>query len=133
MHFYDSIIIEASKMNRFVRFFKRLFVPELTHDAAQEAEKRKKIAKGISDDQIYVQTVRNALKVPEATLSDKLTFAFSSLPEATTNFPFAKDMFIDILDYLMSNEEISVEEVELFKRTIENIGSFEDLMMIATA
>ena len=51
-------------MSRFVRFFKRIFQPpELTHEAAQEAAKRKKIAQGISDDEIYIQTVRNALKV----------------------------------------------------------------------
>jgi hypothetical protein len=117
-------------MNRFVRFFKRFFVPELTHDASREAKKRIKIARGISEDQIYVQTVRNALNVADATLSDKLTFAFTSLPEANTNFTSAKSMFFDILDFLRSENEITSEEVGLYKAQLKNIGSLRDLMMI---
>ena len=90
-------------MNRFIRFFKRLFEPpELSHSAAQEAKRRKNIAARITDDEIYVQTVRNALKVPDASLSDKLTFAFTSLPNVTTNFPYAKNLFIDIIDFMIS-------------------------------
>ena len=119
-------------MSRFVRFFKRIFQPpELTHEAAQEAAKRKKIAQGISDDEIYIQTVRNALKVPDATIVDKLTFAFSSLPEATTNFNYAKELFLDILEFLSSNDEITSEEIELFKVTLEKLNSFEEIMMLA--
>ncbi|MFX1282529.1 MAG: hypothetical protein ACFFB5_02700 [Promethearchaeota archaeon] len=116
-------------MNRFIRFFKKLFVPELSHDASREAKKRIEIARGISEDQIYVQTVRNALKVEDATLSDKLTFAFTSLPEANSNFSYAKDMFLDILEFLMGNNEISSEEVNLYKTQLEKISSLEDLMM----
>jgi hypothetical protein len=116
-------------MNRFIRFFKRIFVPTLTHDASREAEKRISIASKITDDQIHLSTVRNALNTPDATLSDKLTFAFSSLPEAMENFPTAKDMFFDILEFLKSNNEISTEEVLLMKSTLENITSFEDLMV----
>ena len=116
-------------MNRFIRFFKRLFVPpELSHSAAQEAKRRKKIAARITDDEIYVQTVRNALKVPDASLSDKLTFAFTSLPNVTTNFPYAKNLFIDIIDFLISRDEVSSEEAHLLKRSIKNVSSFEDLM-----
>lgn len=118
-------------MNRFVRFFKKLFVPELSHDASREAKKRIEIARSISDDQIYVQTVKNALKVDDATLFDKLTFAFTSLPEASTNFPYAKNIFFDILDYLLRNDEISSEEVNLLKNQLKNVGSLEDLMMTA--
>ncbi|UCG03116.1 MAG: hypothetical protein JSW11_03820 [Candidatus Heimdallarchaeota archaeon] len=118
-------------MNRFIRFFKKLFVPVLSHDASQEAKKRRKIAQSISDDQIYVHTIRNALKVDDATISDKLTFAFTSLPEVTTNFPYAKDIFFDILDFLMSNKEISSEEVNMYRAQLKNVGSLEDLMMIA--
>jgi len=118
-------------MNRFIRFFKKLFVPELTHDASQEAMKRRKIAQGFSDDQIYVHTIRNALKVDDATISDKLTFAFTSLPEVDTNFPYAKNMFFDVLEFLMSNKEITSEEVNLYKAHLKEIGSLEDLMMIA--
>ena len=120
-------------MNRFVRFFKRILVPVLSHDASREAKKRIEFAAKISDDQIHVSTVRNALKVPDASLSDKLTFAFTSLPEATTNFPFAKDMFFDILDFLESNEEISSEEVNLLKSSLENIESLDQIMTMATA
>ena len=84
-------------MSRFIRFFKKLFVPpELTHEASREAERRIEIAARISDDEIYVQTVRNALKVPDASISDKLTFTFSSLPEVTTNFDYAKNLFFDM-------------------------------------
>ncbi|UCE13308.1 MAG: hypothetical protein JSV04_14120 [Candidatus Heimdallarchaeota archaeon] len=121
-------------MNRFIRIkrlFKRLFVPVLSHDAAQEADKRDKIAQKITDDQIYVQTVRNALKVDDATSSDKLTFAFSSLPDASTNFKYAKTMFFDILEFLMSTKEVTSEEVNIFKALLENINSFEELMMVS--
>ena len=118
-------------MNRFIRFFKKLFVPELSHGASQEAKKRRKIAQSISDDQIYVHTIRNALKVDDATISDKLTFAFTSLPEVNTNFPYAKDMFFDILEFLMSNNEISSEEVSMYRAQLEDIRSLEDLRMIA--
>jgi hypothetical protein len=105
----------------------------LSHDASREAKKRIEIAARISDDQIHVTTVRNALKVPDASLSDKLTFAFTSLPEAQTNFPFAKDMFFDILDFLESNKEISSQEVNLLKSSLENIESLEQIMSMVTA
>lgn len=118
-------------MNRFIRFFKKLFVPELSHDASQEAKRRRKIAQSISEDQIFVHTIRNALNVDDATISDKLTFAFTSLPEVNTNFPYAKDMFLDILEFLRNNEEISSEEVNMYRTQLKNIGSLEDLMMIA--
>ncbi len=119
-------------MSRFIRFFRRLFQPpELTHEAAQEAEKRRKIAQQISDDEIYIQTVRNALKVPDATIVDKLTFAFSSLPETMTNFSYTKNLFLDILDFLCSNDEITSEEIELFKTTLKDVNSFEEIMMLA--
>jgi hypothetical protein len=87
------------------------------------------IASKISDDEIYVQTVRNALRVPEATITDKLTFAFSSLPEAPTNFSKAKTLFFDILEFLEINEEVSSSEVSLFKETLEGVNSFEELMI----
>ncbi len=118
-------------MNRFIRFFKKLFVPELSHDASQEAKKRRRISQSISDDQIYVHTIRNALNVDDATVSDKLTFAFTSLPEVNTNFPFAKNMFFDILEFMMSNKEITSEEVNMYRAQLKNISSLEDLMMTA--
>ncbi|MHA2074513.1 MAG: hypothetical protein ACW97X_07830 [Candidatus Hodarchaeales archaeon] len=119
-------------MSRLIRFFKKLFVPpELTHEASQEANRRIEIAKRITDDEIYVQTVRNALKVPDASLSDKLTFAFTSLPDVTTNFEYAKNLFFDILEFLISKKEITSEEANLLKTSIENIGSLDELMMAA--
>ncbi|MHA2306760.1 MAG: hypothetical protein ACXACU_15370 [Candidatus Hodarchaeales archaeon] len=119
-------------MSRFIRFFKKFFVPpELTHEASQEANRRIEIAKRITDDEIYVQTVRNALKVPDASLSDKLTFAFTSLPDVTTNFEYAKNLFFDILEFLISKKEITSEEANLLKTSIENIGSLDELMMAA--
>ena len=120
-------------MNRFFRFFRKLFTPpKLSHDASRVAKKRIEIASKISDDQIYVQTVRNALRVPEATISDKLTFAFSSLPETPTDFPYAKDMFFDILEFLHANEEVSSEDIELFKNCLKGIKTFEELMAACT-
>ncbi|MHA2224999.1 MAG: hypothetical protein ACXAC8_07330 [Candidatus Hodarchaeales archaeon] len=118
-------------MNRFVRFFKRLIIPQLSHNASREADRRVKIAKGITDDQIFVQTVRNALNVPDADISDKLTFAFTSLPEVNTNFTYAKNMFLDIIDFLISNNEISSEEADLLKNSIKDISSLKDLLSIA--
>lgn len=116
-------------MNRFVRFFKKIFIPpKLSHDASREATKRRAIASKISDDEIYVQTVRNALRVPDATISDKLTFAFSSLPETPTNFPNSKNLFFDIIEFLSINEEVTSEEVKLFKEALENVNSFEELI-----
>ena len=116
-------------MSRFVRFFRKLFTPpKLSHNASRVAKKRVEIASKITDDEIYVQTVRNALQVPEATIFDKLTFAFSSLPETPTNFPYAKDMFFDILEFLEAKKEVSSEEIELFKESLKNINTFEDLM-----
>jgi hypothetical protein len=132
MKFFFEYINEANSMSRLIRFFKKLFVPpELTHEASQEANRRIEIAKRITDDEIYVQTVRNALKVPDASLSDKLTFAFTSLPDVTTNFEYAKNLFFDILEFLISKKEITSEEANLLKTSIENIGSLDELMMAA--
>ena len=117
-------------MSRIVRFFKKLLIPVLTHDAAQEAERRKEIAQKISDDQIYVQVVKNALNVPDASITDKLTFAFSSLPDAQSNFPFAKNMFFDILEFLETSEEITHDEVNTFKVSLDNINSLEELLTL---
>ncbi|MHA2243527.1 MAG: hypothetical protein ACXADY_01025 [Candidatus Hodarchaeales archaeon] len=119
-------------MSRFIRFFKKLFVPVLTHDASREAKERIKIAQSIPEDQIFVHTIRNALKVEDASLSDKLTFAFTSLPDAQTNFTYAKNLFFDILEFLMNNDEITSEEVNLFKSQLKSISSLEALMMMAT-
>jgi len=120
-------------MSRFVRFFKRLFIPELSHEVSQEAEIRDKISKTITDDQIYVQTVRNALKVPDASIEDKLTFAFSSLPDAITNFELAKNLFVDIMDFLVSNQEVTPAEQMLYLAKLKQVNSFEELMTLAAS
>ncbi len=126
----DNLSVE--KMNRFVRFFQKIFTPpKLSHDASREATKRRAIASKISDDEIYVQTVRNALRVPDATISDKLTFAFSSLPETPTNFSNSKNLFFDIIEFLSINEEVTSEEVAQFKEVLKNVNSFEELMATA--
>ena len=124
--------VSVNNMNRFVRFFKKIFTPpKLSHDASREATKRREIASKISDDEIYVQTVRNALRVPDATISDKLTFAFSSLPETPTNFPNSKNLFLDIIEFLLINQEITEEEIQQFKLALKNINTFEELMASA--
>ena len=124
--------LSVNTMNRFVRFFKKIFTPpKLSHDASREATKRREIASKISDDEIYVQTVRNALRVPDATISDKLTFAFSSLPETPTNFPNSKILFFDIIEFLSMNNEVTSEEVEEFKQALKDITTFEELMASA--
>ena len=116
-------------MNRFVRFFRKIFTPpKLSHDASREATKRREIASKISDDEIYVQTIRNALRVPDATISDKLTFAFSSLPETPTNFPNSKKLFFEVIEFLEINKEVTSEEVHLFEEALKNINTFEELI-----
>ena len=40
-------------------------------------------------------------------------------------------MFFDILDFLKTENEITSEEVGLYKAQLKNIGSLKDLMMIA--
>ncbi|MHA1214677.1 MAG: hypothetical protein ACTSR2_05710 [Candidatus Hodarchaeales archaeon] len=118
-------------MSRFFRFFKRLFIPELSHDAAQEAKTRNEISQKITDDQIYVHTIRNALNVPDASVKDKLTFAFSSLPESMTNFEYSKSLFIDIIEFLLANKEITPAEVLIYKAKIKEINSLDELMVMA--
>lgn len=122
-----------SRVVRLVRFFKKFFIPVLDHNAAQEAERRRAIAKTISDDQIHLSTVRNALQVPDASVADKLTFALASMPEATTNFPYAKEMFLDILEYLESTQEVTSEEANSLRTTIEEITSVQELMSMSAS
>ena len=103
---------------------------KITHNASKIAKKRDKIANKIPEDEIFVQTVYNALKVPNACLIEKLTFALTAFPEARINFPNAKSYFIDILDLLVTKEDISSEDVILLKHTIENINSLEELLAL---
>ena len=132
MNFLTKIINEADLLSRFIRFFKKLFIPpQLTHEAAQEAKRRREISKKITDDEIWTATVRNALNVPDATLTDKLTFAFTSLPEVATNFDNTTNIFLDILEFLVTNGEVTSEEANAYKTALKNIGSFEGLMMEA--
>lgn len=102
--------------------------PKVTHNSSKIAKKRNKIANQLPEDEIFVQTVHNALQVPNASLVEKLTFTFTSIPEARIDFPHAKRRVINILDLLAAREEITSEEVALLKQSIENINSLENLL-----
>lgn len=99
-----------------------------THDGTEIAEKRDIIANGMSEDEIFIRTVYNALKVPNANSLEKLILAFSTIPEARSNFSLAKDRFISILDFLETNEEVPSEEILLLKHSIDNVNSFQELL-----
>ncbi len=99
-----------------------------THDGTEIAEKRDRIADEMSEDEIFIRTVDNALKVPNANSLEKLILAFSTIPEARSDFPLARDRFIDILDFLETNEEFPPEEIVLLKHSIENVNSFQELL-----
>lgn len=103
---------------------------EIIHDGLKEAKRRDKIANQITDDEIFVQTVHNALKVPDASLMEKLTFAFTSIPETTINFHHAKNRLTSILDLLAIRGDVILEEVILLKHSIENINSLEELLAL---
>lgn len=103
---------------------------KITHNGSKIAKKRNKIANQITEDEIFVQTVYNALKVPNACLIEKLTFALTAFPEVRINFLKAKSSFIDILDLLVTKEDVSSEEVTLLKHAIENINSLEELLAV---
>lgn len=102
---------------------------KVTHDGTEIAEKRDRIANGMSEDEIIVQTVYNALRVPNANLLEKLILAFSTLPEARSDFSLAKDRFNDILEFLETNEEVTSEEILQLKQSIENVDSFQELLV----
>lgn len=105
---------------------------KVAHDGSEVAKKRNEVASQLTEDDIFIQTVYNALRVPNASLKEKLAFAFTSIPEARIDFPHAKNRFINILDLLVTKEEVSLEEVILLKNSIENITSIEELVTLRT-
>ncbi|MFX1283371.1 MAG: hypothetical protein ACFFB5_06940 [Promethearchaeota archaeon] len=105
---------------------------KVTH-ASEVAKKRNKIANKLTEDEIFVQTVSNALRVPNANLKEKLAFALTSIPETKIDFPHAKKRLIFILDLLVKKEVVTSEEVILLKRSIENINSVEELVAMGTS
>ena len=121
-------------MNRFTRWIKKniLKIPVLTHESAQIAEEREKVASQISDDQIYIQTIKQAMEV-EASDYEKLMFAFSGLPETYSDFPSAKLLFIDILEVLEAQDLVTKGEIEKFKQLLKTVNSYDDLMQQAAS
>ncbi|MFX0184964.1 MAG: hypothetical protein ACFE95_17920 [Candidatus Hodarchaeota archaeon] len=103
---------------------------EIIHDGLKEAKKRDKIANQITDDEIFVQTVYNALKVPDASIVEKLTFAFTSIPETMINFHYAKNRLSNILDLLATRGKIILKEVIFIKHLIQKANSFEELLAL---
>lgn len=101
---------------------------KVTHDSTKIAKKRDKIANRITEEEIFVETVYNALRVPNANLVEKLTLAFTSIPDAWIDFSHAKNRFNDILDLLVAKEEVASEEVSSFKHFIKNINSLKELL-----
>ncbi len=101
---------------------------KVTHDSTKIAKKRNKIANRITDDEVHLETVYNALKVPNANLIEKLTLALTSFPEARLDFSHAKNRFNNILDLLVAKEQVASEDVSSFKHFIKNIDSLKDLL-----
>ncbi len=100
---------------------------EVTHDGTEIAKERNRIANEISNDEIFIQTVYNTLKVQNANVIEKLILAFSSIPETRVDFSLAKARLITILDSLETTEEVPSGEIMLLKHSIENINSLQEL------
>ena len=117
-------------MNRFTRWIKKniLKVPVLSHDSAQIAEEREKVSSQISDEQIFVQTVKRAIIVDDASDFEKIMFALSGLPDTYTNFPLAKKMFFEILEFLETRGEIDKTNIDNFNQLLLDIHNYEMLM-----
>ncbi|UCG03980.1 MAG: hypothetical protein JSW11_08325 [Candidatus Heimdallarchaeota archaeon] len=102
---------------------------EDNHDGTEIAEKRDRIANEMAEDEIFVHTVYNALKVPNANITEKLILAFSTIPETRLDFSLAKDRFINIVDLLEANGEVTSEEIILLKQSIKDINSLQELLL----
>lgn len=115
----------------FLRRLYRRFVPKkLDHDQAQIAEIREHLASQITDEQIYLETVRNAITADGATMADKIQFALMSLPPPD-DFEKKRELFESILDYLILNDpEIEKSEASELLRAARNMNRLEDLFTI---
>ena len=103
---------------------------KMTHDGSEVAKKRNKIANQLTEDEIFIQTVYNALRVPNASLIEKIAFALTSIPEVKIDFTLAKRRLFYILDLLVKRETVTSEEVILLKHSIENINSNEEFVAL---
>ena len=99
-----------------------------THDSTEIADQRDKIANEISEDEIIIHTLYNALKLPNANLIEKLIIALSTIPETRTNFSLAKARFFKLLDLLEINGKVTSEEIMLFKHSVKHLNSFQELI-----
>ncbi|UCG89618.1 MAG: hypothetical protein JSU57_03855 [Candidatus Heimdallarchaeota archaeon] len=107
---------------------KRRAKSKAIQDGSKVAKKRNKIANQLTEDEIFIETVHNALRVPNASSTEKLAFALTSIPEARIDFPHAKTRLSDILDLLLKKKLVTSEEVILLKRSIKDINSIEELI-----
>ncbi len=118
----------AARLGRFLRRLFRRPIPELPADAT--FEEREALAQSISDEQVYLETVKNAINAEGATLTDKLIFALSSLPPQD-NFEDTKTIFYEILEKLVEDGDITTEEKEELSRAVKPLRSLEELFTAA--
>ncbi len=118
----------ATRIGRFIRKIFRRPIPELPADAT--FEEREALAKSISEEQIYLETVKNAINAEGASLTDKIIFALSSLPPQN-NFEDTKQLFYEIIEKLVEDGDISEEEKELLRKFVEPLRSLDELFTMA--
>jgi hypothetical protein len=99
-----------------------------THNSTEIADQRDKIANELCEDEIIIQTLYNALKLPNASLTEKLIIALSTIPETRSNFSIAKSRFIRLLDSLETNGKVTSEDIMLLKLTVQNLNSVQELI-----
>jgi hypothetical protein len=99
-----------------------------THTHTEIADQRDKIANELSEDEIIIQTLYNALKLPNANLSEKLIIALSTIPETRSNFSKAKNRFLSLLDSLEINGKVTSEDIMLLKHSVQTLNSFQELI-----
>lgn len=101
---------------------------QLDHTFTKIANEREKYANMLSDEFIYYQTVKQALNADGASMTDKLTFALSGLPEANLNFEKTKTQFFDILFYMAGKQEIENKELVQYSNAVKNLSSITQLL-----
>lgn len=99
-----------------------------TQNSTEIADQRDKIANELSEDEIIIQTLYNALKLPNANLTEKLIIALSTIPEIRSNFSIARDRFLNLLDSIETNGKVTSEEILLLKHSVQNLNSFQELL-----
>ncbi len=119
----------ATRLGRFIRKIFRRPIPELPADAT--FEERETLARSISEEQIYLETVKNAINADGASLTDKLMFALTSLPPQE-NFEDTKIFFYEILEKLLEDGDITPEEKEELIQAVKPLRSLEDIGLAET-